>query len=372
MRRLASIAVASTVLVIAACGTGNDESSSLTTDGATAGTTTSSVASESGGGVGGELRLTRIAEIPGAVDITSRSGDDAIYVVSRNGAVTRILDGKETRVLDVTDLTSTDSERGLLGLAFSPDGSRAYANYTDSRGDTVIAAFDVDPSGAITRGSLRILLTIDQPYSNHNGGDLVVADDGTILVATGDGGAGGDPDRVALDDTSLLGKVVRIDPRNGATTLLARGLRNPWRIDLHDDDLWLADVGQNAIEEVSVLRGVSTVTDVVSFGWSAFEGPERFNDDQPAEGHRPPVVWYEHGDDGCSISGGAVAVRGALAGRYVFGDYCSGHIWSIAGEGPDFSRVLHADDVSELVAIARAHDDMYVLSLKGDVLRIES
>ena len=370
MRRLALIA-ATTVVLLAACAT-DDDTSSPTTDGAKVGTTTSSVASDSGGGVGGEVRLTRIAEIPGAVDVTSRSGDEAIYVVSRNGTVTRILDGNGTLALDVTDLTSTDSERGLLGLAFSPDGTRAFANYTDSRGDTVIAAFDVDSSGSITRGSLRILLTIDQPYSNHNGGDLVVADDGTILVATGDGGAGGDPDRVALDDTSLLGKVVRIDPRNGATTLVARGLRNPWRIDLHADNLWLADVGQNEIEEVNVLRGVSTVADVVSFGWSAFEGPARFNDDQPVDGHLPPVTWYEHGDDGCSISGGAVAVRGALRNRYVFGDYCSGRIWSIATEGADVSRVLHADGVSELVAIARAHDELYALSLKGDVLRIES
>ena len=370
MRRLAFIA-ATTVILLASCAT-NDDTSSPTADGATVDTTTSSVASNSGGGGGGEVRLTRIAKIPGAVDLTNRSGDDALYVVSRNGTVTRISDGNDTIVLDITDLTSTDSERGLLGLAFSPDGSRAYVNYTDSRGDTVIAAFDVDASGSITRGSLRILLTIDQPYSNHNGGDLVVADDGTILVATGDGGAGGDPERVSLDDTSLLGKVVRIDPRNGATTLVARGLRNPWRIDLHGDDLWLADVGQSAIEEVNVLRSVSTVSDVVSFGWSAFEGPERFNDDQPADGHRAPLTWYEHGDDGCSISGGAVAVSGTLRGRYVFGDYCSGRIWSIPADSDEVSRILHADDVSELVAIARANDDLYVLSLKGDVLRIES
>ena len=337
-------------------------------------TATDAPATESSSGAGdlGELRLTRVADIPGAVDATSRAGDDALFVVSRNGTVTRILDGNETIVLDVTDLTSTDSERGLLGLAFSPDGTRAFANYTDTRGDTVIAAFDVTASGAITRDSLRILLTIDQPYSNHNGGDLVMADDGTILVATGDGGSGGDPERVALDDTSLLGKVVRIDPRNGATTLVARGLRNPWRIDLHGDDLWLADVGQNEIEEVNVLRNVSSATDVVSFGWSAFEGPERFNDDQPSSGHRGPLTWYEHGDEGCSISGGAVATSGTLAGRYVFGDYCSGRIWSIDAGGDEVSRILHFDAVSELVAIARAHDDLYALSLSGDVLRIES
>jgi glucose/arabinose dehydrogenase len=370
VRRLALVA-ATTVFLLAACAT-DDDSSSPTTDGSTIDAPASPENSQSQGSTTGEVRLIPVAEIPGAVDVTSRFGDDALYVVSRTGTVTRILDGNETIVLDVADLTSTESERGLLGLAFSPDGARAYANYTDSRGDTVIAEFNVDQSGAITRSSLRILLTIDQPYSNHNGGDLVVANDGTLLVAMGDGGSGGDPERVSLDDTSLLGKVVRIDPRNGATSLVARGLRNPWRIDLYDDDLWLADVGQNEIEEVNVLRDVSAMAEVVSFGWSAFEGPKRFNDDQPADGHLEPLVWYEHGDDGCSVSGGAVAVSGALAGRYVFGDYCSGRIWSIDAGGRDTNRLLHLEDVSELTAVARAHDDLYVLSLQGDVLRIES
>ena len=323
-------------------------------------------------GATGELRLVRVADVPGAVDVTSRAGDDAIFVVARTGTVTRILDASTSIVLDITDLTSTESERGLLGLAFSPDGTRAYVNYTDARGDTVIAGFDVTASGVITRDSLRILLTIEQPYPNHNGGDLVVAADGMILVATGDGGSGGDPERVALDDTSLLGKVVRIDPRTGATTLVARGLRNPWRIDLYDDDLWLADVGQNSIEEVNVLRSVSSVTTVVSFGWSAFEGPDRYNDDQPRAGHTAPLAWYEHGDDGCSISGGAVAVSGTLAGRYVFGDYCSGRIWSLPADGSSSVRARHFDSVSQLSAVTRAHDKLYVLSLGGDVFRIEN
>jgi len=372
MSRVAGI-LAAMLVVLAGCATASDSGapqSSLPSDGLSSRTEPAARATDSQ--IDGDLQLRRVTSIRGAVDVAGRTGDDAVYVVSRTGTVTRFLDGVEIVALDVTDLTSTDSERGLLGLAFSPDGSRAFVNYTNSRGDTVIAALDVAADGTLLRNSERILLTVAQPYANHNGGDLVVAADGAIYVATGDGGSGGDPDRVALDDGSLLGKVVRIDPKTGATTLIARGLRNPWRIDLHNDDLWLADVGQNAFEEVSVLRGVSRVTNVVSFGWSAFEGPERYNDDQPRTGHEPPVAWYEHGDDGCSISGGAVAVSGSLTGRYVFGDYCSGWIWSIPVDGSSNERSRHFDAVEQLSAVARAHDRLYVLSLGGDVFRIEN
>lgn len=374
MRRAAFLA-ATTLLLLAACSGGDDNAESTTSNDAATESIPSDAmpsGSTSSDDAGTEVRLTQIAMIRGAVDVAGRKGDAAIYVVSRDGTVIRLTDDTETVALDVTDLTSTESERGLLGLAFSPDGLRAYVNYTDARGDTVIAALDVAADGSLLRNSQRILFTVAQPYSNHNGGDLVVAADGAIYVATGDGGSGGDPDRVALDDASLLGKVVRIDPRNGAASLVARGLRNPWRIDLHDDDLWMADVGQNAIEEVNVLRNVSAVTEIVSFGWSAFEGPERYNDDQPRSGHESPLAWYEHGDDGCSISGGAVAVSGSLSGRYAFGDYCSGRIWSIPADGTSSERSRHFDSVDQLSAVARAHEHLYVLSLGGDVFRIEN
>jgi hypothetical protein len=191
-----------------------------------------------------------------------------------------------------------------------------------------------------------------------------------LLVATGDGGSGGDPDRLALDDSSLLGKVLRIDPETVAVQIVARGLRNPWRVDLHDDRLWIADVGQGEWEEVSVLDGVSGVGAVVDFGWSAYEGNERFNVDQTSVGHVPPVLVYEHGDDGCSVSGGAVAVTGALAGRYVFADYCSGKVWSIPTDGPRPVKELIAEGVDSPVAVVRAGEGVYVLSLSGSVFRL--
>jgi glucose/arabinose dehydrogenase len=316
--------------------------------------------------------LVRVAEVDEPVDATSRPGDPAVYVVSRSGRVLRLVGEAldERPALDISDLTEGGGERGLLGLAFSTDGSAAYLNYTDRSGDTVVASIVVEPSGNLDRASLRTLLTIDQPYRNHNGGDLVVEPSGTVLVATGDGGSADDPLRVALDGSSLLGKVLRIDPSSGSVDVVAKGLRNPWRIDLHDDRLWLADVGQNRWEEVSVLDRVSGVTEPVDFGWSAWEANERFNEDQSSPAHVPPLVAYRHGDDGCSISGGAVATTGALAGQYVFADYCSGRVWSIATDAPSPEMVQRFAGVDAPVAVVRVHDDLYVLSLAGPVWRI--
>jgi glucose/arabinose dehydrogenase len=318
------------------------------------------------------LELERVAEVSEPVDATSRVGDPAVYLVSRGGRVLRLAGGTVAGdpVLDIGDLTEGDGERGLLGLAFSPDGRVAYVNYTDRSGDTIVASVAVDADGLFDRGSLRTLLVIEQPYRNHNGGDLVVEPSGTVLVATGDGGSADDPLRVALDEASPLGKVLRIDPSSGSVDVVAKGLRNPWRIDLHDDRLWLADVGQNRWEEVSVLDRVSGVTEPVDFGWSAWEANERFNEDQSSPAHVPPVVAYRHGDDGCSISGGAVATSGSLAGHYVFADYCSGRVWSIPTDEPSPAMVPRFTGVDSPVAVVRANDQVYVLSLSGTVWRI--
>jgi glucose/arabinose dehydrogenase len=348
------------VLVLVACGESSNETS----------VTSSSSIDVDVNAI--EPGLDLLVEVDEPVDASSRTGDEALYVVSRAGVIWRVVEGalETDPALDISDMTVAEGERGLLGLAFSPDGGVAYLNFTDRAGDTVIVRLDVMADGSLDRSSMRTLLTIGQPYSNHNGGDVVVEPDGMLLVATGDGGSGGDPDRLALDDRSLLGKVLRIDPDSGAVQIIARGLRNPWRIDLFEDRLWLADVGQGEWEEVSVLDGVSQLRSVVDFGWSAFEGNERFNEDQTSIDHVPPVMVYEHGDDGCSVSGGAVVTSGSLAGRYLFADYCSGKVWSIAIDKPNPAKELVFEGLDSSVAVVRAGEEVYLLTLSGSVLRL--
>ena len=338
------------------------------------------------------ITLVEIATLDQPVDAASRVNDAAVYFVSRTGTIHRFVDGAfaPNAVLDISDLTEGDGERGLLGLSFSPDGATAYINYTDTSGDTTIASLAVDVDGTFDRTTLRTLSTIEQPYRNHNAGDIVVEPSGTLLVPMGDGGSADDPLRVSLNNSSPLGKVLRVDPRDGSVTMVAKGLRNPWRVDLFDDRLWLADVGQNQWEEVSVLDGVSqrrgvplssssagassagNATDVADFGWSAYEANDRFNTDQSSPSHIGPVVAYQHGDDGCSVSGGAIGVSGALQGRYVFADYCSGRVWSIPTDITSPTMTLHFDGLDAPSAVVRANNDLFILSLSGTIWKLNA
>ena len=323
------------------------------------------------------LSLVEVARLEQPVDAASRFSDPAVYFVARGGTVHRFVDAvlESEPVLDISDLTEGQGERGLLGLAFSRDGSTAFINYTNLDGDTTIASLNVNRDGIFARESLKTILVVDQPFANHNAGDIVVEPSGMILVPMGDGGSADDPLRVSLDDSSPLGKVLRVDPRNGSFTILARGLRNPWRVDLYQDRLWLADVGQGEFEEVSVLDGLTKITStsqIVDFGWSAYEANDRFNKDQTSATHRPPVIAYQHGDDGCSISGGAVAVSGSLLNRYVFADYCSGRLWSIATDESAPQMTLHFDDLDSPSAVVRANETLFVLSLSGTIWQIRN
>ena len=323
------------------------------------------------------LSLVEVARLEQPVDAASRLGDPAVYFVARGGTVHRFVDAvlENEPVLDISDLTEGQGERGLLGLAFSRDGSTAFINYTNLDGDTTIASLNVNRDGIFARESLKTILVVDQPFANHNAGDIVVEPSGMILVPMGDGGSADDPLRVSLDDSSPLGKVLRVDPRDGSFTILARGLRNPWRVDLYQDRLWLADVGQSDFEEVSVLDGLTKITStsqIVDFGWSAYEANDRFNKDQTSATHRPPVIAYQHGDDGCSISGGAVAVSGSLLNRYVFADYCSGRLWSIATDESAPQMTLHFDDLDSPSAVVRANETLFVLSLSGTIWQIRN
>ena len=323
------------------------------------------------------LSLVEVARLEQPVDAASRLGDLAVYFVAQGGTVHRFVDSvlESEPVLDISDLTEGQGERGLLGLAFSRDGSTAFINYTNLDGDTTVASLSVGTTGKFARESLKTILVIDQPYANHNAGDIVVEPSGMILLPMGDGGSADDPLRVSLDDSSPLGKVLRVDPRDGSYEILARGLRNPWRVDLYQDRLWLADVGQGEFEEVSVLGGLSKITDtaqVIDFGWSAFEANKVFNKDQKSSSHTPPLVSYKHGDNGCSISGGAVATAGSLRNRFVFADYCSGRLWSIATDESAPQMKLHFDDLDSPSAVVRANEKLFVLSLSGTIWQIRN
>lgn len=330
------------------------------------------------------------------VDLAVRPGDDALFVVERPGRV-RVLRGGvlvDAPVLDISHETVNEGERGLLGLAFSLDGTTAYVNFTDRGGTTQVVGFPVAADGTFDVGGRFTVISIEQPYRNHNGGAVLVGADGMLWIPTGDGGSANDPQRLALDVRSLLGKVLRIEPdpaggyrvpddnpfvgmEGARPEIWAVGLRNPWRssFDRETGDLWLADVGQNALEEVSVAWAEEGLGRGVSFGWSAYEGTRRLHDDQPADGHVPPIFEYPHGDAGCSISGG-VRYRGAQltgwTGSYVFSDYCSGRVWALPiGEDRTAGMPVELGRASAVAAVAEGPDgELYVLSLAGPVLPI--
>lgn len=332
------------------------------------------------------------------VDLAWRDGDPAIYIVDQPGVITPVVDGVTgTPVLDIRTLVACCGEQGLLGLAFHPTDPLAYVNYTDVDGNTVIAEFTIGDDGVFDAASRRTVITIAQPYPNHNGGKVVFGPDGMLYIGMGDGGSGGDPERHALDLNSHLGKLLRIDPRvngdqpytvpadnpfvgvDGALPeIWSIGLRNPWRFDFDSEtgDLWIGDVGQGEWEEVDVAFASEGGGRGANFGWSALEGTHPYNADQSAEGTTLPIHEYQHGDDGCSISGGTV-YRGdsipSLRGWYLFGDYCSGKVWAllvVPGAAPNVLELANAGNVS---AIAAGPDgEMYVLSYtNGSVLRID-
>jgi glucose/arabinose dehydrogenase len=284
----------------------------------------------------------------------THAGDSRLFVVEQSGRI-KILPGGAT-FLDVSGLVTTGhSEQGLLGLAFHPSYASTglfYVNYTRrSDGATVVAEYrrSAGNSNAADPASRRTVLTISQPYGNHNGGWMGFK--GKLLyIATGDGGSGGDPGNRAQNLNSLLGKVLRINPLKSGTkayTIPAKnpfvgqsgrrgeiwsyGLRNPWRcsFDRGNGQMWCADVGQQKWEEVNR----HTTGKGINYGWRVMEGNDCFNPSSGCNtsGKRRPVAVYGHAGGNCAVTGGYVSRRSgaALAGKYVFGDYCSGRVWAI-------------------------------------------
>jgi len=328
---------------------------------------------------------TPITDYVEPVDIAVRNGKTTqSYIVERAGKVFELAsDGtKSNQVLDISDLTVAQGEQGLLGLAFAPDGSGAYVDYTNLDGDTVIASFLIADDGTFNKASQGIITTIKQPYPNHNGGDIMVDADGALYVFMGDGGFANDPQRHALDVTSPLGKIWKFSPVDGHWNngeAWAVGLRNPWRASLDPvtNDLWIADVGQDHWEEINVVP--FDHVQGVSFGWSAREGTHEFNADQQALHETftavEPVYEYEHVDNNCSISGGVV-YRGSqvpVNGTwYIFSDYCTGKVQALCVDDQRKNcGVIDLGTVEKSVGVvADAQGEVWVLSQNGLIVPI--
>jgi glucose/arabinose dehydrogenase len=338
------------------------------------------------------VRLERVATLDQPIAMAVRPRDDALYFAEKGGRIVAIEDGDvdPTPVLDLSEEVSQGGEQGLLGLAFSPDGALLYTNHTDTNGDTRITEWAIH-EGRAAPGSRREVLFVEQPFSNHNGGNLAFGPDGYLYVGLGDGGSAGDPLENAQALDSLLGKMLRIDPRatdgrpygipddnpfadrTGARPeIWALGLRNQWRysFDRDTDDLWIGDVGQSTREEIDLQpAGVGGR----NYGWNRFEGTRRFEGDQPDDA-TPPVFDYGR-DDGATVIGGYV-YRGEdlteLAGAYVFGDFYNSELRALRldEQGRAHERELGLR-VENLVSFGEdARGELYALSLSGSVFRL--
>lgn len=350
----------------------------------------------------GSVRLEKIGDFDQPVYVASPPGlEHDLFVVEQPGKVIDVRDGKPLAkpFLDLSSEVSCCGEQGLLSIAFAPDFAKSglvFADYTNTDGDTRVVSFEgaVDPKGVdppvVDPKSAHIALEVDQPFSNHNGGQLQFGPDGDLYVGLGDGGSEDDPNRVGQDLSSPLAKILRIEPggevpadnpfaskQDAYPQTFAYGLRNPWRFsfDSKTGDLWIGDVGQNSFEEVD---GV-TFKDAAgaNFGWSAFEGDEPFNKDQSAPGAVAPVLTYSHAD-GCSVTGGYV-VRDrdlpTLYGRYLYGDFCAGDLRSFTAKpgakaSDDTSLGLQVPSLSSFGQDAAGH--IYAASLEGPVYQLAS
>ena len=299
-----------------------------------------------------------------------------LYVVEQEGRIRILQNGRVTgTLLDIRSQVACCGEQGLLSVAFHPRFARNgkyYVNYTDRRGDTRVVEY---------RGKrrLRQIFFVDQPYSNHNGGQSAFAPDGRLYVGTGDGGAGGDPENRAQNLGSRLGKMlaINVDRRAPRPQIVGYGLRNPWRFsfDRRTGDLYIGDVGQNSWEEVDFTRRRSP--GIENYGWDVYEGRARFESKQPSGNGRLvfPVVVYPLGGGHCAVSGGFV-YRGqavpSAAGRYFYGDNCSGTVWSFpAGRARSVRR--ESFSLGGLSSFGEdAAGELYAVTLNGRVYQLRS
>jgi glucose/arabinose dehydrogenase len=357
-------------------------------------------------GAATDVKLTKIGSFSSPTYVAQAPGDARrLFVVEQGGRIRVVRDGRvlQAPFLDLTAKVVSGGEQGLLSLAFAPDYARSgrfYVDYTDRNGNTRVVEYrrGASPDRANAR-SARLVLFQRQPEPNHNGGQLEFGPDGLLYVGLGDGGGEYDQHGSIGNGQSLgtlLGKILRIDPRPRGRrayrvprenpfvgrrgvkpAIYAWGLRNPWRFsfDRATGDMVIGDVGQDTIEEVDFrTRGTARG---VNFGWRAFEGTRREDPGLRVRGDVKPVLQYTHARGGCSVTGGYV-IRDprlpALAGRYVYGDFCAGNLLtarlSQGGASAQASLGLHVSALSSF-----GQDDagrVYVVSLGGPVYRLDS
>jgi glucose/arabinose dehydrogenase len=409
---MSRVARGSTVLLVlalcaAACSGGADPEAAPTTGvtSTTVGVTTSAAAPSTtappAAGVassaqfrGARMRLVEVATLEQPVAMAVRPGDRALYLAEQVGRVRAVRGGEldPVPVVDISEQVNAGGERGLLGLAFSPDGGYLYLHYTDLAGDHQVSELVMRGPRA-DPGSERSVLRIDDPYGNHNGGQLAFGPDGHLYLGFGDGGGGGDPEGNGQSLGTLLGKILRIDPRPGGgrpyrvpadnpfvdrggarPEIWAYGLRNPWRFsfDPATGDLWIGDVGQNAYEEIDHEPAGSGGR---NYGWNRREGRHPYAGGARPAGAVDPVIEYGRAGGACTVIGGFVyrgqRIRG-LRGAYLYGDYCAGWIRAARVRGGSVleQRDLGLDVPSLSSFGVDTTGELYALSLAGPVYRI--
>ena len=311
--------------------------------------------------------------------VSTKSEPRRLYIVEQRGTI-RVIDKGRVRkgfFFDIRGRVSRANEQGLLGLAFDPAYGMnrfVYVNYTDTAGDTRVVRYRTN-GRSVLPASRRELLRVDQPASNHNGGNLVFGPDGFLYIGLGDGGGG--IGETSQDPDALLGKMLRLDVRSSGSRpeIVALGLRNPWRysFDRATGDLYIGDVGAGAVEEVDFTPARSAGLE--NYGWNLYEGSRQNEQGDPGPGQLVFPVFEYRRDNGCTVIGGFVyrgKARPAQRGRYFFGDYCSGTIWTFrVSEGAARGVRTEPFRAPELTSFGEdVAGEIYAASRNGTIYRL--